>query len=145
MFIKKIAETFNAAYCYLLLSIETLWTKDKEEERRNLIYGTMYSLMMGVLAPLANLMVQNNAGPCFSYFDFSKKASEPLVQLKQLIKESLAIYGSIGTSDTPGFGDIISTLLPIQNVINNLVSVNLPCIEPFAIHSARQLIVISKL
>jgi len=78
-----------AAYCFkfLLRTIETLWDMEKDDTRHVLV---IYGIMMGVLAPLAQFLVQQpiglngqNAAPCFGYYEFIEGASE-LVQLNRL-------------------------------------------------------------
>lgn len=55
--LRKVSELFDAAYCYLLLCIERLWEISDPVERQKITYGSMYNLMMGILAPLAKLLV----------------------------------------------------------------------------------------
>jgi hypothetical protein len=55
--LRKVSEVFDASYCYLLLSIERLWEVSDLVERQKITYGSMYNLMMGILAPLAKLLV----------------------------------------------------------------------------------------
>jgi len=60
---------------------------EKDDTRHVLV---IYGIMMGVLAPLAQFLVQQpiglngqNAAPCFGYYEFIEGASE-LVQLNRL-------------------------------------------------------------
>jgi len=60
---------------------------EKDDTRHVLV---IYGIMMGVLAPLAQFLVQQpiglngqNAAPCFGYYEFIEGASE-LVQLNHL-------------------------------------------------------------
>jgi hypothetical protein len=130
--IYQVSLTFDAAYCFLLRTIETLWYVEKESARQKLVLANMYSIMMGVLAPLARFLVTQpigpngkNAAPCFGYYEFKKGVSE----LKQVQDEMQAVINSYlsvtqETADQVAVNDLggqLETLLPIQVTVNSLV------------------------
>jgi hypothetical protein len=123
---------FDASYCFLLRTIETLWYVEKESTRQKLVLANMYSIMMGVLAPLARFLVTQpigsngkNAAPCFGYYEFKQDVSE----LKQVQDEMQAVIDSYlsvtkETADQVAVNDLggmLEALLPIQVTINSLV------------------------
>lgn len=132
----QVSLTFDAAYCFLLRTIETLWYVDKEDIRHKLVLGNLFSLMMGVLKPLAQFLITQpigpdgrRAAPCFGYYEFKKGESE----LKQLQDEMQATINSYlaETAETPDqvavidYGQMLETLLPIQTTIKALVELDL--------------------
>jgi len=75
--IYQVSRSFDAAYCFLLLLIETLWKVDELDERRKLVFSNMYGVMIGILALLAKFLVQQplqgtdrTAAPAFNFYDF---------------------------------------------------------------------------
>ena len=71
----QVSLAFDAAYCFLLRTIETLWYVDKEDSRHKLVLGNLFSVMMGVLKPLAQFLITKSIGkygrraaPCFGYY-----------------------------------------------------------------------------
>ncbi|KAJ7142970.1 ferritin-like-domain-containing protein [Mycena epipterygia] len=135
--IYQVSRTFDAAYCYLLLSIEKLWTIRDEDERRKLVLANMYSLMIGVLAPLAKLLVTQPlndgtdrvAAPCFSWYDFSAGQGTPFKQLRAEMKTTILSYVQV-TVETDDqvvehdFGGQIETLIPIQTALDNMLDID---------------------
>ena len=130
----QVSLTFDAAYCFLLRTIETLWYVDNEDNRHKLVLGNLFSLMMGVLKPLAQFLTTQTIGPdnrraapCFGYYQFQKGESE----LKQLQDEMQATIDSYlaETAETPDqvtvtdYGLMLETLLPIQTTIKALVDI----------------------
>ena len=126
--------TFDAAYCFLLRTIEFLWTVDKDGDRHNLVLGNMYGIMMGILAPLAKFLVSQpigpsgqRAAPCFGYYEFKDGETE-LKQLQDEMQATINAYLKI-TAETQDqvavhdFGPMLETLLPIQTTINDLVDI----------------------
>ncbi|KAF8637314.1 hypothetical protein AX16_010842 [Volvariella volvacea WC 439] len=136
--IRQVAITFNAAYCFLLVTIETLWKIPKRDERHQLVLGNLYGVMMGVLAPLAKFMVKQDvgngrvAGPTFQYYEFKVGQQTFLQQLKAEMKRSIAEYLDADRDETPdqvpiyNYGEQINLLLPIQDSINKLVELPVP-------------------
>uniref|UniRef100_A0A8H8CET3 Iminophenyl-pyruvate dimer synthase domain-containing protein n=1 Tax=Psilocybe cubensis TaxID=181762 RepID=A0A8H8CET3_PSICU len=132
--IYQVSLTFDAAYCFLLRTIETLWHVEKYSNRQNLVLKNMYGIMMGVLAPLAKFLVSQpisnteRAAPCFGYYEFKQGVSE-LKQVQDEMAAAINAYVSV-TKETPDqvavhdYGAMLETLLPIQTTINNLVDLN---------------------
>jgi len=132
--IYQVSLTFDAAYCFLLRTIETLWYVDKDDSRHNLILRNMYGIMMGVLAPLAKFLISQSIGPngqraapCFGYYEFKKQESE-LKQVQDEMQAAINAYLGV-TAETPDqvavhdFGLMLETLLPIQTTINGLIDI----------------------
>ncbi|TFK38750.1 ferritin-like-domain-containing protein [Crucibulum laeve] len=83
-FIKSLSEAFNAAYCYLLITIEKTWQTSDLFSRRKLI-GNLHAVMIDILTPLADVLVQQpisrggteieHAAPTFEFYPTSKLAA----------------------------------------------------------------------
>jgi hypothetical protein len=127
--------TFDAAYCFLLLTIERLWTIKADDSRHKLVLGNMFGVMMGVLAPLAKFLVQQpigrkgeTAAPCFGYYQFDKSSSA-LKQLQHEMKNTIDAYVNV-TAETMdqvvvhNFGPMLEILLPIQDTTNGLLDLD---------------------
>jgi hypothetical protein len=134
--IYHVSLTFDAAYCFLLRTIETLWYVDKEDKRHTLVLGNLFGLMMNVLKPLAQFLITQpigqdgqRAAPCFGYYEFKKGESE-LKQLQDEMQATIDSYLS-QTAETPdqvavvNYGQMLETLLPIQTTIKGLVDLDL--------------------
>lgn len=91
----------------------------------------MFTLMMGVLAPLAKFLVQQPipgtekvAAPCFDWYDFDNKSALP--QLLKEMQTALDAYLDV-TEETPdqvtvhNYGAQLDLLLPIQNTMLTLL------------------------
>lgn len=128
----QVSLTFDAAYCFLLRTIETLWDVKQDDSRHKLVLGNMYGIMMGVLAPLAKFLISQpigpngqRAAPCFGYYEFNNKESE-LKQVQDEMQAAINAYLAV-TEETPDqvavhdFGGMLETLLPIQTTINGLI------------------------
>jgi len=126
--------TFDAAYCFLLLTIEKLWQISVEDDRHKLVLGNLYGVMMGVLAPLAKFLVQQpigntkeNAAPAFNWYQF--KPGSALEQLQHEMQNAINAYVS-QTAETPDqvsvidYGGQLNILLPIQASIGNLLDLD---------------------
>lgn len=134
--IYQVSRTFDAAYCFLLLTIEKLWDIGDGDTRKTLVLGNMFTIMMGVLAPLAKFLLSQSlpkphenqvAAPCFDYYDFKGKPA-----LRQLLNEmqiALDAYLDV-TEETPdqvtvhNYGPQLNVLLPIQSTMTTLVCLN---------------------
>jgi hypothetical protein len=127
--------TFDASYCFLLLTIEKLWDISSTDSRRDLVLGNLYSIMKGVLAPLAQFLVQqpigkhgHTAGPSFSFYRF-KEGESALAQVQAEMQAAIDAYVDV-TAETPdqvpvhNFGPQLEVLLPIQNTVNNLLDLD---------------------
>ncbi|KAF9002772.1 ferritin-like-domain-containing protein [Cyathus striatus] len=133
--IYQVSVAFDAAYCFLLLTIEKLWTIDNTDSRHKLVLGNMFGIMMGVLAPLAKFLVQQEIGdkgehaaPCFCYYQFADDTSA-LEQVQEEMQAAIDCYVSV-TEETPDqvtvndFGAMLEALLPIQTSINGLIDLD---------------------
>ena len=131
----QVSLTFDAAYCFLLRTIETLWYIEKQDSRHKLVLGNLFSIMLGVLKPLAQFLVtqpigpdNRRAAPCFGYYEFKKGESE-LKQLQDEMQATIDSYLSqtAETSDqvtVTDYGSMLETLLPIQTTIKALVELD---------------------
>lgn len=130
----KVSRTFDAAYCFLLVTIEKLWTIDDGDARKQLILGNMFTIMLGVLGPLAQFLLQQPIGdegkvacPCFDFYDFHGKPELP--QLQAEMQTALDAYLDV-TEETPdqvpdvNYGLQIELLLPIQNTMSTLIDLD---------------------
>ncbi|KIJ40737.1 hypothetical protein M422DRAFT_32162 [Sphaerobolus stellatus SS14] len=133
--IYHVSLAFDAAYCYLLLTIEKLWTIPNDDSRHKLVLANMFGIMMGVMAPLAKFLVQQpigkkgeNAGPCFCYYQFTKGKSA-LKQVQEEMQNAIDAYVDV-TAETPDqvavydYGGKLETLLPIQVTVNGLLDLD---------------------
>jgi hypothetical protein len=96
-----IGTAFNMAYSYLMLLLETAWQLGGVP-KRNLIVGGLPVLMSGILAPLANVLVQTplghgeNAGPPFSFYLFTTLPNDhPKAQLIKKLDAALKAFPTI--------------------------------------------------
>jgi hypothetical protein len=130
----QVSVTFDAAYCFLLRTIEILWTVDKNNRRHKLVLGNMFGIMIGVLKPLAQFLFSQpiglddeRAAPCFGCYKFKEGESE-LKQLQDEMQATINAYLAV-TDEAPGqgavtdYGPMLETLLPIQTTINWLVDI----------------------
>jgi hypothetical protein len=116
----KVSLTFDAAYCYLLLTLEKLWTVSSAVSREKLSKN-IFTIMLKTLKPLARFLTQQQIGkagkvaaPTFGYFEY--KSHHELSQLKGAI--SLAIIAYVG--DTRAQAELIA----VQDAINKLADIN---------------------
>jgi len=105
---------------------------DKDDTRHVLVLGNMYGIMMGVLAPLAQFLVQQpiglngqNAAPCFGYYEFTKGWSE-LGQLQREMAAAVDAYQAVSQETQDQFPvadvtDAVGVLTTVQSTINTLV------------------------
>lgn len=111
----------DASFCYLLLTIEKLWTISSTDGRNSLISANMFPLMTDILAPLASFLVQQPIGdtgevaaPCFGYYPFASTANA-LSELQQEIQTAIDAYA--GNASAQG------QLQAIQGTMKGLVNV----------------------
>ncbi|KIM87529.1 hypothetical protein PILCRDRAFT_85939 [Piloderma croceum F 1598] len=120
--IYAVSRTVDASFCYLLLTLEKLWTISSPDVRDNIIGGNFFQLMTGILGPLSGFLVQQQisptskevAGPCFGYYKFDPPASA-LQKLKQEIQSAITAYA--------GNPNALATLQGVQQTINGLVDI----------------------
>jgi len=116
----QVSRTVDASFCYLLLTLEKLWTVSSADVRQSLIGKNFFPLMTGILAPLSGFLVQQPipptlnevAGPSFGYYEFEPLALA-LKQLQQAIQEAVNAYG--------GNVSAVTLLQSVQQRINGLV------------------------
>lgn len=128
--------TFDAAYCFLLLTIERLWDISDSDERKRLILGNMFTIMMGILPPIAKFLIsqplpapyeKNVAAPCFNYYDFCNEP--PLQKLLLEMRTTLDAYLNVKEETANqvtvhDFGPQLDVLLPIYNTMTKLVTLD---------------------
>jgi hypothetical protein len=97
-----VSVAFDAVYCFLLLNIEKLWDINSADSRRDLVLGNLFSIMKGVLAPLAQFLVQQpigekgeTAGPSFCFYRF-KTGKSALAQVQDEMLSAIEVLGSAG-------------------------------------------------
>lgn len=118
----KVSRTVDASFCYLLLTLEKLWTISSADGRQSLVDQNFFPLMISILAPLAGFLVQQPipptltevAGPCFGYYQFQSPALA-LTQLQQEIQGAIDAYA--GNVNAQG------QLQSVQQTISGLVDV----------------------
>ncbi|CAE6448181.1 unnamed protein product [Rhizoctonia solani] len=91
---------FDAAYSYLLWTIETVWTyAGPDESKKQKLRKNIGPLMFSTMKPLAKFLVHQDlqtikkkrAGPPFNLYIFSTSTS-PLGELKAIISDAVAAY-----------------------------------------------------
>jgi hypothetical protein len=127
--------TFDAAYCFLLMTIDKIWELDAGDDRRTLVLGNLYAVMMGVLRPLALFLVQQplgeegkNAAPCFGYYHF-KKGLSALEMLQREMTRTIDGYCALDAENADQVantdcGPQLELLLPVQQAIASLIDLD---------------------
>jgi len=120
--IYHVSLTFDAAYCFLLLTIEKLWNTSATAERQTLVSQNLDGIMFNILSPLAKFLVQQpigntrmNAAPAFNWYKY-----EPGSTLQQLEKEVQAAIDAYA-----GSPDALKVLQPIQVFIKKLQDITI--------------------
>ena len=122
--VRKLAELFNAAYCYVLCMIDALYTTSADTVvagKRSPRYGlerTFIAAMGGLLFPIADVLVRQpakkgsrqHAAPTFEFHRFSGRASKK-DQLIAMCDELLGPFPSLGGDD--GVRRLIGNLPPV--------------------------------
>lgn len=115
----RLAELYNAAYCYVLAMIDAIYDSSRKTIRvgaHSPRYGlerTFMSAMSGILYPVADLLVRqplpdgHHAAPTFEYYDFSG-ARPKKDELADVCDGLLRDYPSLGGDD--GVRQLISLL-----------------------------------
>ena len=103
MLLIQLSSAFDAAYCYLLKNIESIWDVNSNIPHSGLFIN-IRRIMSDVLTPLANILVlqpfgDGCAAPCFNYYT---KGGRPLTltQLHSALQEELE--GAIRRVPTEG-------------------------------------------
>lgn len=91
----KVSLVVDASFCYLLLTIEMLWSVSPGSHRTNLL-GNISPLMIDILGPLAQLLLTQQIGdkvaaPCFNYYHFESTATA-LSHLQNEIQGAIDAY-----------------------------------------------------
>jgi hypothetical protein len=103
-------------YCYLLLTIEKMWTYDGPSRGR-LVTNNIMNLMLTVLRPLALFLVAQpiqdgkNAAPPFNLYKFDENNSA-FEQLKSLTSDALKSYPNA------------AELKPVERFVNELIDIS---------------------
>jgi hypothetical protein len=119
--IYAVSRTVDASFCYLLLTLEKLWTVSSPDDRQKLIQNNMTLLMISVIAPLATFLISQpigNAGevaaPCFGYYPFGSRSSA-LADLQKEIQTAIDAYA--------GNASAVTQLKEIQETMGGLVNI----------------------
>lgn len=86
--LRSVAELFNASYCYMFLLLEDVYSPVDEKTKARIV-GDLYSIMMGVLRPLARYLTNQaisqdpvrHAGPTFEFYEFDR-TTPPIEQIR---------------------------------------------------------------
>ena len=104
-------------YCYMLLTIETMWTYDGASRGR-LVTNNMMNLMLNIIKPLSLFLVQQklkngNAAPPFNLYKFDEKPSA-FEQLKNLTNDALKEYS--GNKELTTVKSFVDALLDLTKL-----------------------------
>jgi len=103
-------------YCYLLLTVEKMWSYDGPSRGR-LVTNNIMNLMLTVLRPLALFLVAQplrngkNAAPPFNFYKFDK-CSSSYEQLRALTSEALKAYPNA------------TELTTVDRAVNDLIDIS---------------------
>lgn len=115
--LRPVAELFDASYCFMFLLLEDVYSPVDEKTKARLV-GDMYSLMMGVLRPLARYLTDQaisqdpvkHAGPTFEFYDFDR-TTPPVEQVRDRcagvvdehpeLEQVSRVLGRIGGMNSP--------------------------------------------
>jgi hypothetical protein len=111
--LRRLAELFDAAYCYSLLILDNLYATETGPlvaDRPNRKWGLIQALlttMGGVLSPIALALVRRplgaaadspHAGPAFRYYEYGSE--DPKQVLMELVKEASSTFPELGGDDS---------------------------------------------
>ena len=109
--IRALAELFDAAYCYVLCMIDSLYAKSRntvkpsEQSPRYGMERTFIAAMGGVLYPIADVLVRHpakqpetNAAPTFGFYEFDRHRPKK-DQLIALCDAVLGAFPQLGGDD----------------------------------------------
>ncbi|KAF8637444.1 hypothetical protein AX17_002809 [Amanita inopinata Kibby_2008] len=82
--LRYLSDASDAAYCYLLATIETIWktSRDTSPDKRTTLLRNINPIMSDIVAQLATILVRQplrdgqNAGPCFAFYS-NKEDDQP--------------------------------------------------------------------
>jgi len=93
----RVARTFDATFCFLLLTMETLWTISSSDDNRARITST-FRPIMHVLSPLADFLVKEQfdantvAAPSFDFYKFVGAPAKALGEVEAEIEGAIEDY-----------------------------------------------------
>ncbi|KDQ52191.1 hypothetical protein JAAARDRAFT_491778 [Jaapia argillacea MUCL 33604] len=121
--ILQLSLAFDAAYCYLLTTIEKTWQVEDPIVRRKLI-GNNHAIMIDILNPISNILVQQelnddkkeNAAPTFSFYPTHAHGDTDLAA-EELLK---AIKDHLTAAMKYASGDLKEALMVISLSVNRI-------------------------
>ncbi|KAG8829034.1 hypothetical protein FRC18_009636 [Serendipita sp. 400] len=125
--VHKVLLLFDAAYCYLLITVERMWDP-AFTDRDSLITNNLRELMVKIMRPLAEFLVHEEDSndqcfaPLFRFYDFPKSERTCHDQLKDLMKEAMKAY--------EGEADKVQQLELVARSVKNLLSLQPYCHRP---------------
>ena len=105
-------------YCYMLMTIEKMWTYDGASRGR-LVTNNMMNLMLNIIKPLSLFLVKQklengkNAAPPFNFYKFDGEMSA-FEKLKELTNDALQEY--IGNKDLIAVKSFVDALLDLTKL-----------------------------
>jgi len=93
----RVARTFDATFCFLLLTMEILWTISSSDDNRARITST-FKPIMRVLSPLADFLVKEQfdantvAAPSFDFYKFVGAPAKALDEVNAEIAGAIEDY-----------------------------------------------------
>ncbi|KAM6493634.1 Ferritin-like domain containing protein [Amanita muscaria] len=102
----QLSLSYDAAYCYLLQTIQRVWQTENISDRLQLLRN-IHGIMSSVLTPLAELLIQQEfkdgcAAPCFDYYPMQDSvARNPLVpvELHKALAREVEAAATVAPSD----------------------------------------------
>ena len=112
----------DAAYCYLLISIEKVWEPSVgATQRSELVTNNMRNIMSNVLRPLATFLTKKEykkdsityqLAPFFNFYPFKKDSENAGSCLKQL--QDLMTTAAGNFSELNGIKDVVAKLVEVN-------------------------------
>ncbi|CAE6460604.1 unnamed protein product [Rhizoctonia solani] len=111
---------FDAAYSYLLWTIELVWTYGgPDEDKKQSLKNNVSPLMSDMMSPIARFLVRQDlktvknkrAGPPFNLYIFSTRTS-PKAELKKIAEQAAEDY----PNDLQGIPGVVEDLFDIGNI-----------------------------
>ncbi|PVF96133.1 hypothetical protein CPB86DRAFT_522877 [Serendipita vermifera] len=101
--LQHLSLAFNAAYCYLLLIIDTCWDENAQAYIRIQHIRNIHAVMIEAITPLAALIMKQKVGdkhaaPCFEYYPPDRTVLE-MQPLFDAIKEQLQTAQSLARDE----------------------------------------------
>ncbi|KIL59195.1 hypothetical protein M378DRAFT_14985 [Amanita muscaria Koide BX008] len=105
-YVYRLSLSYDAAYCYLLQTIQRVWQTENISDRLQLLRN-IHGIMSSVLTPLAELLIQQEfkdgcAAPCFDYYPMQDSvARNPLVpvELHKALAREVEAAATVAPSD----------------------------------------------